>query len=340
MEGTALNEAEAILDPGLPIIDAHHHIWNAAHGKFDYLMPDLLADAGSGHNIVDSVYCECKSMFREDGPVELRPVGETEFVLDAIERGGPEATHLFGGLVMYADLMLGAGVQRVIDAHRDIAGDRLKGIRNIAAHDPSPLIRSFVPHAGMLAEPALREGTACLARNGLVFETFVFHPQLDEVAALARAQPELTIIVVGVGGPLGVGPFKGRRQEVFDTWRAALKRLAVQPNVNIQIGAFGAKMMGLGFHTCERRPDTETYAKVWSPYVDACLDAFGPARCMFTSNYPEDRSSISYRQLWNVYKYICRDLSDADRRRVFSGTAANLYKLPVQEAGIDRKDIQ
>lgn len=329
MDSVVSDEPEGVIDPSLPIIDPHHHIWNAAHGKYDYLVPELLADIHSGHRIVQTVYCECKSMFRQDGAVELRPVGETEFVIDSIARGGPKASNLCTGLVMFADLMLGAKVQPVLDAHYAAAGARIKGIRNIAAHDPSPLIRSFVPGAGLLSNATFREGIACLVRNALVFETFVFHPQLGELADLAAAFPEATIVVGGLGGPLGVGPYKGRRQEVFEAWRCGLNGLARHENVYVHIGAFGAKMLGLGLHKREVPPRTQEYAAAWAPYVDVCLEAFGPQRCMLTSNYPEDRSSISYRQLWNVFKTICRDLSSDEKRQIFSETAARVYKLAI-----------
>ncbi|KWF22786.1 amidohydrolase family protein [Burkholderia pseudomultivorans] len=320
-------QRDDVLDRALPIIDPHHHIWTTAHGKFEYLIPELLADVNTGHNIVQTVYCECKSMFRQDGPVELRPVGETEFVLDAVSKGGPEANSLCTGLVMYADLSLGDAVQSVLDAHREVAGTRLKGIRNIVAHDPSPEVRSFVNQPGLLARPSLREGVACLARNGLVFETFVFHRQLGELAAFASALPDATIVVDGLGGPLGVGPYKGRRHEVFDEWRASIRALARHDNVHIHIGAFGAKMFGLGFHKADTPPTMDQIAAAWSPYFEVCLEAFGPARCMLTSNYPEDRSSISYRQLWNVYKRMATHLSHDERSRIFSETSAQVYDL-------------
>jgi L-fuconolactonase len=316
-----------IIDPPLPIIDPHHHIWTAAHGKYDYLLPELLADVGSGHNIVQTVYCECKSTFRQGGPEELRPVGETEFVVEAMSRGGAAATNLCGGLVMFADLTLGARVQPVLDAHHAAAGERFKGIRNIAAYVASPLVRSFVANPALLAEPAVREGVACLGRNGLVFETFVFHPQLPQVAELAAACSDTTIVLNAFGGPLGVGPYKDRRGKVFAEWRRGIGSVAEQPNVNVHIGGFGAKMLGFGFHKRPVPPTMEDFVAAWKPYLHTCLEAFGPQRCMLTSNFPEDRSSITYRQVWNVFKYLCRDLAADEKTMIFSGTSAKLYKL-------------
>ncbi|MGC4252747.1 MAG: amidohydrolase family protein [Sphingobium sp.] len=310
----------------MPIIDPHHHIWTAAHGKYDYMMPELLADVRAGHNIVKTVYCECRQSYRPDGPSELRPVGETEFVIDAVSRGREDRTGLCEGLVMHADLMLGAAVAAVLDAHVAVAGSRLKGIRQIVAHDPSPQVRSFVPRAGLLSEPAFREGVRTLARHGLVFETFVFHGQLAELAALADACPDAAIVVDALGGPLGVGPYKDRRDEVFPQWRRDIAALAERPNVLIHIGGFGAKMFGFGFHKADR-PATEDFAAAWRPYLESCLAAFGAERCMLTSNFPEDGSSISYRQLWNVFKYLCRDFPAHEKARLFSETSKATYHL-------------
>lgn len=325
----AMTASDDILDPSLPIVDPHHHVWTAAHGKYDYLLPELLADVRSGHNIVQTIYCECKQSFRQQGPVELRPVGETEFVVGTMAEGGPAAAGLCGGLVLFADLTLGARVQPVLDAHRAVAGTRVKGIRNIAAHVASPLVRSFVPSPTLLAEPALREGVACLGRNLLLFETFVFHPQLSQVAELAAACSDTTIVLNAFGGPLGIGPYQDRRAEVFAEWQAGLREVAQRPNVNIHIGGFGAKMFGFGFHKRPIAPTLEDFAAAWRPYLHACLDTFGPRRCMLTSNFPEDRSSISYRMLWNVFKYLSRDLASGEKAAIFSGTSARLYQLDI-----------
>ncbi|MBF8668354.1 amidohydrolase family protein [Pseudomonas putida] len=326
MDGATARE-EAIIDAKLPIIDAHHHFWDEAHGKFDYLISDLMSDVRSGHNIVQTVYCECEYGFRQSGPEELRPVGETEYVMSTLAAAGSEAGNLCNGLMMYADMTLGAGVQPVLDAHRAVAGRRFKGIRYIAAHDPSPLVRSFVPEGGVLGLPAVKEAVACLASNGLTFETFVFHPQLEEVARLAAAVPNATIVVSALGGPVTVGPFKGKNREVFENWRASMSELAKQPNVYMQIGGFGAKMYGLGFHSSESKPSTEELASAWQPYFDVCLDAFGASRCLVASNFPQDIAVTSYRQLWNVFKYMSRGLSEQEKLDIFSRTSTKVYSL-------------
>ena len=179
----------------------------------------------------------------------------------------------------------------------------------------------------MLADKAFREGVACLARHGLLFETYVFHPQLPELAALAADQPDAKIILNAFGGPLGIGPYKGKRQEVFEQWRPAMRALSRHENVYIHISGFGAKMLGFGFHKSETLPSNEQFAAAWRPYVDHCLETFGPGRCMFASNFPEDRSSISFRQVWNVYKHLCSGLSADERGMLFSGTSTKVYDL-------------
>ena len=326
MRAALLEHAEDIIEPALPIVDPHHHIWTAAHGKYEYMMPELLSDAHSGHTVTQTVYCECKQAFRQDGPAELRPVGETEFVMAAVRAAGPAADGLCAGLVMHTDMLLGSGAAAVLEAHRAAAGNRLKGIRHIVAHDPSPLVRSFAP-AGLLAAPQFRDGVRTLAAHGLVFETFIFHGQLGELAALADACPKAVIVLDAFGGPLGIGPHKGRRAEVFAAWRRDMAELGRRPNMRVQIGGFGARMLGFGFHAHDTPPSTETFAAAWEPYMTACLESFGPARCMLTSNFPEDGSSISYRQLWNVFKHLCRSFSTDEKAMLFSRTATQTYAL-------------
>jgi L-fuconolactonase len=320
------SNADCILDPSLPIIDPHHHIWDTAHGQYNYLLSELIEDLSSGHNVVKTIYCECSSKHYVDGPEELRPVGETEFVVDTINHDMAASTGICAGLVMYADLRLGARVEAVLDAHRSLADGRLKGIRNLAAFDPSPRIRSHFPYAGLLVDPSFQEGVACLGRQGLVFETFVFHPQLAEVGALAKAHPQCTIILNAFGGPLGVGPYRGRLDEVFVQWRQAMMELGRQPNVLVQIGAFGSKKFGLSFHR-EPNPSRQDVVDRWRPYYEVCLEAFGTSRSMLTSNFPEDRSSVSYREMWNILKLMAKDLSKEERMDLFYRTAAQTYGL-------------
>ncbi len=318
--------AEDILDPGLPIIDPHHHLWD--HPGERYLLPDLLRDTGTGHRIEATIFVQCGAMYRSAGPEEERPLGETEFATRASGRhGGTEAC---AGIIGMVDLTLGDRVARLLEAHRAVAGPLLRGIRNRTAWHPSPGIRSnlVTPPPGPLGHPAFAEGARELARAGLTLDVWAYHTQLPLVLALARAVPELTIILDHCGGPLGVGPFAGRRAEVFPAWRDSILALAALPNTAVKLGGLAMQVNGFDFHLAERPPGSAGLAEAWRPYVETCIEAFGPARCMFESNFPVDKGMCSYPVLWNAFKRLAAGASEAERAALFHGTAARLYGLP------------
>jgi len=117
---------EQAIDPALPICDPHHHLWD--HGPAErYLADDLLADTGAGHNVVSTVFVDCFSMYRKDGPVALKPVGETEWVQRLAQSVSADArTRVAAGIVGTADLTLGARVREVLEAHQ-AASPRFRG---------------------------------------------------------------------------------------------------------------------------------------------------------------------------------------------------------------------
>jgi L-fuconolactonase len=325
---------EPILEPGLPIVDPHHHLVERPEtGR--YLLPELLADTGSGHNITATVYLEWLSMYRASGPAEMKPVGEIEFangVAAMAASGAYGKTKVCAGIVGLADLALGSAVERVLEA--EIAagggpGGRFKGIRYISATDPdqaawgSPVSRP----PGMLLQPKVREGFAKLAPLGLVFDSFMFHPQIGDLIDLARAFPETPIVLDHVGGAIGLGRYKGKRDEVFAEWSARIKELATCPNVYVKLGGLGMRVFGFDVHEQAEPPNSETLARLWRPYIETCVAAFGPNRSMFESNFPVDKGSGSYHVFWNAFKRIAAGCSAAEKAALFSGTAAKFYKL-------------
>lgn len=324
-------QAEEVLEPDLPIIDPHHHLVDRPeHGT--YLLPELLADLGSGHRIEATVYLEWMSMYRADGPVEMQPVGEVEFAngiaaMSASGAYGP--TRACAGIVGHAELTLGSDVARVLEAMASAAGDRLRGVRFIACSDPDQDewgVRRIRP-LGQLRDPKVREGFAQLAPLGLSFDTWVYHPQLADVVDLARSFPDTPICVDHVGGPIGLGRFKGRRSEVFADWRQRIRELAACPNVHVKLGGMGMKMFGFGFHEGESAPGSEQLATAWRPYVETCIEAFGTKRAMFESNFPVDKSSYGYGVYWNACKRLARHLSASEKADVFHDTASRFYRL-------------
>jgi predicted TIM-barrel fold metal-dependent hydrolase len=321
---------EPVLEPALPICDPHHHLWDFELHR--YLLPDLLADLNSGHNVRSSVFLECTAMYRASGPEELRSLGETEFVngaaaMSASGRYGP--IRACAGIVGFADLGLGARVEYILDQHLAVSGGRLRGIRHTSAHDPSDTIRRSHtnPAPGLLGETRFREGFARLAKLRLTFDAWLYHPQIPQLTALARAFPDQPIVLNHVGGPVGIGPYAGRRDEVFSQWRPALRELAQCPNVYVKLGGLGMKIIGYDFHKRERPPGSEELAKLWRPYIETCIEAFTPRRCMFESNFPVDKVSGSYRVYWNTFKKLASGVSAGEKAMLFHDTAARFYRL-------------
>jgi L-fuconolactonase len=322
---------EAIIEPELPIVDPHHHLVDRPEtGR--YLLPDLLADTGSGHNIAATVYLEWLSMYRAHGPAEMRAVGEIEFangVAAMSASGGYGGTRVCAGIVGYADLALGAAVEKVLEAQIVAGGGRFRGIRFIAATHPDQAQWGSVINrpAGLLLDRRLREGFARLAPLGLSFDAWVYHTQLGELTDLARAFPGTPIVLDHVGGPIGLGRHTGRRDEVFTEWQARIRELATCPNVHIKLGGLGMRMFGFDVHTGELPPSSEDLAVAWRPYIEACIAAFGPERAMFESNFPVDKGSCGYHVLWNAFKRITGGCSSAEKSALFSATATKFYRL-------------
>jgi predicted TIM-barrel fold metal-dependent hydrolase len=328
----AKRPSEAALEPELPIIDPHHHFWHTPHrGK--YFLPELLADMSGGHNIVSTVFLECQAMYRATGPEEMKPVGEVEFVngISAMSAsGGYGPCRVAEAIIGHADLTIGARVREVLEAELAVAGGRFRGIRYGVSWDPNPAIQNYVSRIvkpNQLADPKFREGFAQLAKLGLSFESWQYHPQLPGAIDLARAFPDTTIILNHVGGVLGVGPYAGKRQEILASWRRDISELAKSPNVNVKLGGLGMTSFGFGFHDQDAPPSSAELAEAWRPYIEHCIEAFGPERCMFESNFPPDKQSCGYTELWNAFKLISRGASAAEKKSLYSGTAARVYRM-------------
>jgi L-fuconolactonase len=321
---------EAALEPELEIVDPHHHLYERIGHR--YLLPELLADTGSGHNILATVYVEWVSMFRADGPAELRPVGETEFVNGVAAMsasGGYGKTRACAGIVGFAELTLGERVQPVLEAHLRAGGERFKGVRYTAGWDADPAVgNSFTnPPRGLLLDATFRAGFARLAPLGLSFDTMVYHPQLGEVADLAHAFPGTAIVLNHVGGPVGIGPYRGRKDEVFAHWQAGIQAVAKCGNVAVKLGGLGMRRCPFDFHQRPEPASSAELAAAWKPYLDTCIQAFGPQRCMFESNFPVDGATGSYVVLWNAFKRYAAGYSAAEKAALFGGTARRVYRL-------------
>jgi len=321
---------EEILEPALAIVDPHHHIWERPGWR--YMLDDLLADLNSGHNIVATVFVQCRSMHRASGPEEMRPVGETEFVngVAAMSASGAYGSaKICAGIVGHADLRLGARVKPVLEAHIRAGGGRFRGIRHITAWDADPSVGNpaYAPPPGLLADKTFREGFACLGPLGLSFDAWLYHPQIDEVTALAKAFPGTKIVLNHAGGPLAIGPYTGKRDAIFPGWQKSVRALAACPNVFVKLGGLGMRINGYDFHEQPDPPSSETLAKAWKPYIDTLIQAFGPQRSMFESNFPVDKGSYGYAAFWNACKRLAQGASAVEKADLFSGAAARFYRL-------------
>lgn len=322
---------EPVLEPELPIIDCHHHLWDRPEGQ-RYLFLDLLADMEAGHDVRATVYVQAKTMYRPDLPAEMQPLGEVEFANGIAAQA---ASGLYGnryacaGIVAFADLMLGDRIVPVLEALERAGGGRLRGIRNQTARHEHPEITSnpIPPDAGMLVDPRFVEGVRRLPQHGLTLDVWAYHTQLGEFTQLAEACPETTIVLDHCGGPLGSGPYRGKRDEVFAEWSKAMSEIAKQPNVKLKLGGLAMRVNGFDFHEAEKPPGSIEMVSAWSPYILHCIDLFGPDRCMFQSNFPVDKGMVGYVPLWNAYKRMTGDFTADERQAMFHRTAATIYRL-------------
>lgn len=325
---------EEPLSPELPICDPHHHLWDCRSGRVAprYLLDELLADVRSGDNVVSTVFIECTAMFKTDGPEALRPVGEVEFIngiaaMSASGLYGP--VRIAAGIVGTANLRLGAAVGEVLDALIAAGGGRFRGIRLGATWDPSDEVPNHRtnPPPGLLLRPDGRAGFAQLAPRQLSFEAWCYHHQIPEVTDLACAFPDTTIILDHCGGPIGIGPYAGKADEVYAQWRAHIRELATCPKVVAKLGGINMEVNGFGWHTRPRPPTSQELVAATRRYYDYTIEQFGAERCMFESNFPVDKASCSYAVLWNAFQRLTAGASADEKVKLFHDTAARVYRL-------------
>jgi L-fuconolactonase len=320
---------EPIIEPELPIIDPHHHLWTRDGNV--YLVPELLADIASGHNVVATVFEECHSMYRASGPEEEQSVGETEFVTGVAAMGASGtfgSTKICARMIGRVDLMPGLRARPLLERHMIASGGRFAGIRQSTAWDANDRIHKVVPTPGVLLDPTFRAGFAALSALGLVFDAWVYHPQLAEVADLAAAFPNTQIVLNHVGSPILGGPYAADRDKVFVDWRAGMANLAKQSNVTVKLGALPIRLPGISTAAKDIPPSSEEVAAAWRPWLETSIELFGANRCMFESNFPVQKRWCSYQVVWNAFKRLAANASTAEKSALFAGTAARVYGVP------------
>ncbi len=341
---------EAILEPDLPIIDPHHHLWDrpasvvsalatSAHPFAKviarsprYLLDELLADLSGGHKVIATVYMECGAMYRASGPAAMRPVGETEFVTGVAAMG---ASGIYGearpcaAMVGHVDLTLGEGAGPVLEAHMAAGGGRFRGVRHSCSWDADPDVLGPLARTqpGLYLSDTFRGGFAQLAPRGLSFDAWLLEPQLPELIDLVRAFPETPVVLDHVGTPLGIAGYAGRREERFGLWRDNIHALAASPNVSVKLGGLAMAFTNFDSFMSEPAASSATLAAEWRPYIETCIEAFGPRRCMFESNFPVDLGACDYAVLWNAFKIVAAGASDDEKADLFSETARRVYRV-------------
>jgi predicted TIM-barrel fold metal-dependent hydrolase len=320
---------EEILEPDRPIVDPHHHFFTETKLFPNYRIEDLWADTAT-HNVENTVFVQCEEHHFKDGPEELRPVGETVWVdgLAAEMAKGPAGAARVRAIVGTANMCLGAKVRDVLEAHCQ-ASELFRGIRDTAAWTESDAVHQAARtgNAEMYADAAFREGFAELGELGLSFDAYHYHTQNRYLTDLARAFPDVVIVLDHLGTPLGVGPFAGKRDEIFQQWSKDLAELATCPNVNIKLGGMLMPWNGFGYETAERPPSSDEFVALQGRYYQRAIECFGPDRCMFESNFPVDKLSISYPVLWNAFKKIAAGYSEDEKDQMFRRTASRVYRI-------------
>ena len=315
---------EPAIEPGLAIIDAHHHLWQV---PFPYQLGEILADIASGHDVRATVFVDCKAMYRESGPGELQPVGEVEFangIAAMSASGGHGPARVSAAIVGHADLSLGRRVEPVLASMRAAAPTRFRGIRHITAHDAA--VRLAAPEH-LLLSPSFQAGFGCLQDMGLSFDAWLYHPQLSELTALMEAFPDARMVINHIGGRIGVGRYAGMQEQVWRDWHADMARLARFPNVHVKLGGLGMNLCGFHFYDRPAPPSSDDLQAAWQATFEALIDLFGAERCMLESNFPVDKASCSYGVLWNAFKKITTRYSAEQRHQLFFDTARRFYNI-------------
>lgn len=332
---------EQVIEPQRPIIDPHHHLWKSRLG-WDYLLPELWADTGSGHNIVKTLFMECRAFYYREGPKHLRPAGETEYIADIARQSSADPEDptadkqsVISGIIAHADLMLaGESVElllEILDLHRQRGEGLFRGIRHSAARDKRPedlfIVGSAPPY--LHGKESFRKGMRVLADQGLTYDSWHYHHQNLDFLDLARAVPECTMILDHFGTPLGIGVYKNCKDEIFQEWKQQIAQIAKCENVYAKLGGLAMPDNGFGWHLAERPPTSDELVKAQRRYYLHTIECFGPERCMFESNFPVDRLSLNYHVLWNAFKKMTADFSEDEKHAMFFGTAEKVYSMQV-----------
>lgn len=320
---------EAALDPQIPIIDAHHHIWGKTSDEHFYTIADYHRDIDAGHNVIGSVYIEARQVgWYTDGPEEMRPAGEVGHILSIVEAHQHKHTEVAAGMVTFADLSFGDKIAPVLEAQIAASKGRMRGVRQGAGFLKGKVASPIRPREHLLMEPSFRQGLSHFERLNLSFDAWVIYDQIHELIDLVDAFPRVSFVVNHLGAPLGAAEYRPRRQEIFAEWKKGMSELAKRQNVFVKIGGLGMTMYGFAFENRDRPPSSQELQSAWQPYVSTAVEIFGASRCLMESNFPPDKQTCGFNELWNALKLTTRSLSRDERAALFYRTAASVYRLP------------
>jgi predicted TIM-barrel fold metal-dependent hydrolase len=321
---------EDIIEPDLTIIDPHHHLW-LQDRPAPYALEDLWRDTGSGHNVEQTVFIECATEYRATGPEDAKSLGETEFVAEAatVSTRAPKGAARISAIIGFVDLTLGEAVEDLLIQHIEAGRGFFRGIRHAAGWDKSADVKNShtTPPQGLYGREEFRQGLRKLGEMGLVCDAWNYHTQISDLAAAARACPDVTIIMDHFGGPLGIGPYTDKRAAVFTQWKQDFSELAQYENVVAKLGGMAMPVNGYEWHKRDKPATSDELVSAQSDYYMHAIDVFGPDRCMFESNFPVDKQSISYPVLWNAFKKMVVGFSATEKADLFSETARRVYRI-------------
>lgn len=317
---------EEIIDPDQEIVDPHHHLWHREGSVYE--MDGLWSDTGSGHNVVQTMFIECRAYYDTDADPRLASLGETRTIAKMAQQNGEGKARL-SGIVAHADLR-DPDLAALLDAHVDAGQGLVKGIRHAGAYDPEPQHLAIPGRGspGLYRDPQFRRGLAVLGDRGLTYDTWHYHHQAADFLDMVKAVPGTRIVLDHMGTPLGVGRFAGQRDQIFDHWQRDMEALAASPNVYAKLGGLSMPDNGWGWHLNDRPPTSDEFVAAQGRYFHHMIELFGPERCMFESNFPVDRTGISYHVLWNGFKKLAARYDAVARDALFAGTARRVYNLP------------
>lgn len=321
---------EEIIDAQRIIVDPHHHFWRSRSGFPSYVLEDFNADIASGHKVEKTVFIECGAEYQQEVPIQMQPVGETKFAVElAMQSHKKKNGAKVCGIVAHVDLSLGDAVEEVLKAHFEVSQGLLRGIRHHAVWDASAEVpKSRVnPPADLLLLNAFRAGINCLGREGLSYDAWIYHPQIPQLIQLARACPETSIILNHLGTPIGVGPYANQRKEIFQIWKKSMKELSHCENITVKLGGMAMLVNGFAWDKQKLPPTSDDIVRTQKPYHMHAIECFGADRCMFESNFPVEKESVSYAVLWNAFKKMTMDFSEDEKNALFNGTACRVYRL-------------